>query len=41
MFIACENFKVNYPKESTLETVKIGFSGEKFYYEVALLGSIK
>lgn len=27
-FIALENFKVNSPKELTLETVKIDFSGE-------------
>jgi hypothetical protein len=42
-FIAFENFKVNSPKELTLETVKIGFSGENsdlLDFSV-LLGSIE
>ena len=42
-FIALENFKVNSPKELTLETVKIGFSGENSYLIdfAVLLGSIE
>ena len=42
-FIALENFKVNFPKELTRETVKIGFSGEnsELVDFAVLLGSIE